>query len=61
MPRTGLREQGVVLQSARASANLTEQVEGERIRGSWWGHPSGQEIFDVLEDLLASPEVVAPV
>ena len=39
--------------------NLTEQVAGERIRAAGGGHPSGHEIFDVLEDLLASPEVVA--
>lgn len=55
-----LREQGVVLQSARGPVpNLAEHVAGERIRGSWWGHPSGHEIFNVLEDLLASPDVVA--
>ena len=35
-----LREQGVVLQSARGPVpNLAEQVAGERIRGSWWGPP----------------------
>ena len=55
-----LREQGVVLQSARGPVpNLAEEVAGERIRGSWWGHPSGHEIFNVLDDLLASPDVVA--
>ena len=55
-----LREQGVVLQSARGPVpNLADRVAGERIRGSWWGHPSGHEIFNVLEDLLASPDVVA--
>ena len=55
-----LREQGVVLQSARGPVpNLAEQVARERIRGSWWGHPSGHEIFNVLEDLLASSDVVA--
>ena len=39
--------------------NLAEQVTGERIRGSGWGHPSGHEIFNVLEDLLATSDVVA--
>ncbi len=39
--------------------NLAAHVAGERIRGSWWGHPSGHEIFNVLEDLLASGDVVA--
>ena len=50
-----LREQGVVLQSAPGPVpNLAEHVAGDRIRGSWWGHPAGHEIFNVLEDLLAS-------
>ena len=54
-----LRGQGVVLQSARGPVpNLAEQDAGERIRGSWWGHPAGHEIFNVLEALLASGDVV---
>jgi hypothetical protein len=55
-----LREQGIVLQSARGPVpNLAEYVAGERIHGSWWGHPRGHVIFTVLEDLLASGDVVA--
>ena len=55
-----LREQGVVLQSARGPVpNLAEQVAGEPIRGSWWGHPSGHEIFAVLTRVLASSDVAA--
>jgi hypothetical protein len=39
-------EQGVVLQSARGPLpNLAEHIAGEAIRGSWWGHSSGHEIF----------------
>ena len=30
-----------------------------RTRGSWWGHPTGHEIFNALQDLLASQDVVA--
>jgi hypothetical protein len=53
-------EQGVVLQSARGPLpNLAEQIVGEPIRGSWWGHPSGHEIFAVLTRVLDSPDVVA--
>jgi hypothetical protein len=52
--------QGIVLQSARGPLpNLAEHVAGEPIRGSWWGHPSGHEIFAVLTSLLASSDVVA--
>jgi hypothetical protein len=57
---TWLREQGVVLQSARGPVpSLAELVAGGPIRGSWWGHPSGHEIFRVLNEVRASPDVVA--
>jgi hypothetical protein len=55
-----LREQGVVMQSARGPVpSLAEQVAGGPIRGSWWGHPSGHEIYRVLNEVRASPDVVA--
>ena len=59
-PLEWVREQGVVLQSARGPVpNLAERIAGEPIRGSWWGHPAGHEIFSALGRLLASPDVVA--
>jgi hypothetical protein len=59
-PLEWVRDQGVVLQSARGPVpNLAEHVAGEPIRGSWWGHPSGHEIFAVLAQVLSSPDVVA--
>jgi len=52
--------QGIVLQSARGRVpNLAEYVAGEPIRGSWWGHAAGHEIFAVLSRVLNSPEVIA--
>jgi hypothetical protein len=55
-----LCEQGVVLQSARGPVpNLAEHVAGEAIRGSWWGHPAGREVFAVLVTLMESGDVVA--
>ena len=55
-----LREQGVVMQSARGPVpSLAERVAGGPIRGSWWGHPSGHEIYRVLDEVRASPDVVA--
>ena len=55
-----VREHGVVLQSARGPVpNLAERVAGEPIRGSWWGHRSGHEIFAVLTRVLGSPDVIA--
>jgi hypothetical protein len=59
-PLAWVYEQGVVLQSARGPVpNLAEQIAGEPIRGSWWGHSRGHEIFAVLNRLRASDEVVA--
>ena len=55
-----LREQGVVMQSARGPVpSLAERVAGGPIRGSWWGHPSGHEIYRVLNEVRASPDVIA--
>jgi hypothetical protein len=53
-------EQGIVLQSARGPLpNLAEWIAGEPIRGSWWGHPRGHEIFAALTRLHDSGDVVA--
>ena len=41
-----VREHGVVLVSASGPApKLTEAIAGEKIKGSWWGHPKGKQIF----------------
>ena len=50
---------GVVLQAARGPVpNLAEVIAGGRIRGSWWGHPKGKEIFRAAEAVCDSPEVL---
>jgi hypothetical protein len=54
-----LLEHGMLLQSARGPLpNVAELVAGEPIRGSWWGHPAGHQIFAVLNALAESPDVV---
>jgi hypothetical protein len=59
-PLAWVCEKGIVLQSARGPVpNLAEQIAGEPIRGSWWGHSSGREIFAVLNHVRASADVVA--
>ena len=59
-PSQWVREQGIVLQSARGPLpNLAEWIAGEPIRGSWWGHACGHEIFAALTHLHASGDVVA--
>jgi hypothetical protein len=55
-----IREHGVVLQSARGPVpNVAQFIAGEPIRGSWWGHPAGKEIYAVLSALDDSPEIVS--
>src|SRR5215467_5130291 len=50
---------GVVLQAARGPVpSLAEAVVGSPIRGSWWGHPKGKEIFRAARAVCESPEVL---
>jgi len=39
--------------------SLAERVAGEPIRGSWWSHPAGHEIFAAIQTVRESPAVVA--
>ena len=61
-PRQGLafvRRHGVVLQAARGPVpSLAEAIAGGPIRGSWWGHAKGQEIFRVAEAISESHDVL---
>jgi hypothetical protein len=61
-PRGGLafvKRHGVVLQAARGPVpSLAEAIAGSPIRGSWWGHPKGHEIFRVAEAICESKEVL---
>jgi hypothetical protein len=50
---------GIVLQAARGPLpNLAEAIAGGPIRGSWWGHPKGKEIFRAVRAICASPDVL---
>ena len=58
-PMAVLFEQGMLLESACGPIpNVAELVAGEPIRGSWWGHASSHDIFEVLNALADSPDVV---
>jgi hypothetical protein len=53
-----LAERGMLLESAHGPIpNVAEMVAGEDIRGSWWGHRAGHEIYAVLNELADSPDV----
>ena len=50
---------GVVLQSARGPVpSLAETVAGGPIRGSWWGHAKGKEIFRAASAVCDDPDVL---
>jgi hypothetical protein len=50
---------GVVLQAARGPVpSLAEAIAGGPIRGSWWGHPKGREIFRAAGAVGDSPDVL---
>ena len=54
-----VREHGVVLVSASGPVpKLTEAIAGEKIKGSWWGHPKGKQIFPVLESVCGHADVL---
>ena len=55
-----VERQGIVLASARGPVpSLAEWVAGAPIRGSWWGHPRGRDIFRALSQVSESPDVLA--
>src|SRR5689334_18133558 len=54
-----VEEHGVVLASARGPVpSLAEAVAGAPIRGSWWGHKKGTEIFRALNVVGDSADVL---
>ena len=56
---TTLIDEGMLLQSARGPIpNVAELVAGEPIKGSWWGHPAGHTIYNTLESISESPDVI---
>jgi hypothetical protein len=54
-----VKRHGIVLESARGPVpSLAEEIAGGPIRGSWWGHPKGHEIYSVAEAVCESPDVL---
>ena len=54
-----VRRHGVALESARGEVpSLAEAVAGRPIRGSWWAHPKGHEIFWLTRAVRASRDVL---
>ncbi len=54
-----IRSHGVVLESAKGlEPSLAERVAGEPIRGSWWGHARGHEIYELTKKVHDSEAVL---
>ena len=54
-----LAESGMLFASARGPIpSVAEMIAGEPIRGSWWGDPAGHRIYNELNALDDSPDVV---
>ena len=51
--------QGVVLESGKGPIpNLADTVAGKSIKGSYWGHPKGNEIFLLTRAIRSSKEIL---
>ncbi|HEU4384991.1 MAG TPA: hypothetical protein VFR85_16025 [Anaeromyxobacteraceae bacterium] len=52
---------GLVMQSAHQPGlpSLVDAIAGERVRGSWWGHPKGGLVFRLLGAVYDSPDILA--
>lgn len=54
-----IKRHGVVLEAAKGPVpNLAEIIAGERIRGNWWGHPQGHQIFLLTRSIREMKDVL---
>jgi len=51
---------GVVLQSAKGPVpRLAEIIAGEPVKGAWWAHQKGHQMFSVCGAVTNSPDILA--
>ena len=54
-----VEQAGVVLESAHGPVpSLAEAIAGAAIRGSWWGHANGREIFRATRTVRDSSDIL---
>jgi hypothetical protein len=54
-----VKRHGIVLQAARGPVtSLAATIAGGPIRGSWWAHPKGKEIYRVADAISESDDVL---
>jgi len=52
-------ECGIAVESAHGDfPSLTEFITGESLKGSWWGHVKGPEIFRLSRAIRQSPDIL---
>ena len=49
---------GLLLLADPKLPSVAGLIAGETLRGSWWGHPRGKEIYAVSEELASRPDVL---
>jgi hypothetical protein len=52
-----LTEWGLLLLQDSAFPSLVGRVAGEKVRGSWWAHAKGHEIFDVANRVAEHEDI----
>jgi hypothetical protein len=53
-----LERYGLLLLADPKLPSVAGVIAGEALRGSWWGHPRGKEIYAVSEGLASQPDVL---
>jgi len=55
-----IERHGIVAESARRPGIvcLADAIAGEPIRGNWWSHPQGREIFAITRAVRAVPQIL---
>jgi hypothetical protein len=54
-----VQKHGVVLESANGQVpSLAQAITGDKIKGSWWAHPRGKEIFQITRIVRESDQVL---
>lgn len=54
-----VQRHGVVLASARGPVpRLVDTIVGGPVKGSWWAHPKGRQIYALFQFLENAPEVL---
>lgn len=56
---TALKRHGLLLISDPNIPSVVSLVTGEKVKGSWWGHPKGNLIYNLLQEIEDSPDLIS--